>query len=88
MTIFTINTPLRYNSWGTTFVPMATRLHIMFNEAIDRQRMKASLGNLSAKDLRDISLTKNEVFAIDQLPLPSCGALDLQNTAKARASIW
>ncbi len=88
MTIFTTNTPLRYNSWGTTVVPMATKLIIMFNEVIDHQRMKASLGELSAKNLRDIGLTKNDVFAIDQMPLPSCGALDLQNTAKARASNW
>ncbi|MCP4319130.1 MAG: hypothetical protein GY789_24855 [Hyphomicrobiales bacterium] len=59
-----------------------------FNEIVDRQKMKASLSRLSAKDLRDIGSMKNDVASIDHIPLPSSGAFELSQLRKSRSKNW
>jgi len=80
--------PPQQSAWALFFSQLGTRGRRTFNEIVVRQRVKASLGRLSARGLRDIGLTSNDVTSIGHLPLPSSGALELAQTGKSRAGNW
>ena len=88
MTFISQTAPTQQISWGQPFVQLATEIRRMFSEAADRRRMKESLRSLSAKDLRDVGLTRNDVSSIDQLPLSWSSAQELSQTAMRRAGNW
>ena len=60
----------------------------MAREALARQAMKASLGKLSEKHLRDIGLTRNDLSVTAHVNLPSSGALELVKAARSRSGNW
>ncbi len=88
MTYISQSLPLQQNSWAPFLLQLGAGVRSLFNEIDSHRRMKASLVDLSAKDLRDIGLTRNDVTSIGDLPLPSSGALELVQTAGSRAGNW
>lgn len=88
MTFISQTAPLQQVSWNEPFAHLGAEMRRIIKEAVDRHRMKATLRNLSAKDLRDIGLIRNDLSSVDYLPLTSCGAFELSKTARARAGNW
>jgi len=58
------------------------------SEARDRQKLRAALGSLPARNLRDIGLTASDVAALDDLPPLTNSTERLSRTRKDRSGNW
>ena len=77
---------------GATFSPIVSGLisYIWRVSAEFRNRLKIrkELGGLSARYLRDIGLTEQDIFSIGDYPLSRDSAEKLKQIARQRASNW
>ena len=60
----------------------------LLKERQRRRKLRNSLRNLSAKDLRDIGLILNDVDAVGAKPLACNAAADLADIARRRVGNW
>jgi hypothetical protein len=88
MTFFTQGTSLQQQSWNPSLRRLAVRFRAVVSEAVDRNGMKTSLGNLSAKNLNDTGLIENDVASIKHLSLSSDAARELSKTRRSRSTNW
>ena len=57
-------------------------------EIANRQRLKSTIGNLSAKDLRDVGLTENDLTSVRILELSSSAQKLLHDARNDRIGNW
>ncbi len=57
-------------------------------EFVNRQRLKAAVGKLSARELRDIGLTENDVSSVGHSSLQSSASELLDKVRRSRAGNW
>jgi hypothetical protein len=57
-------------------------------EVASRQRMKSTIGKLSAKDLRDVGLTENDLLSVQNLKLSNSASELLRADRQNRIGNW
>ena len=88
MTFIARTTPPSTNSGSLTLSRFVTNTCKLILEVVNRQRLKSTFGKLSARDLRDVGLTENDVTSAQGASLAT-SASELQREARiARAENW
>lgn len=77
--------PSVYGPAGYTLIRFCAN---MFRELNRRLKMQSSLGKLSARDLRDIGLTKDDVASAGHYPLSQNTSETLRQKTLQRATNW
>jgi len=88
MTSISQNTSRQQRSWNVSLQGLAETALAVFSEVFDRNELTESLGNLSAKNLRDIGLIENDVTSIGHLSLSSDASHGLSETRRSRLTNW
>ena len=88
MTCVLQNVSLHKRSWTALPRRLASKMRAVISETIDHNRTKATLSNLSAKNLRDIGLIVNDVTTIECLSLLSTAAHKISEIRRKRSANW
>ncbi len=88
MTFVSQSATRSHNTGIQHLASLAAHTGRMLIEAAQRRKLRNSIGHLSARHLRDIGLTKQDVASIKQLPLPFSSARELSEAARAQAGNW